>query len=269
MATRRANILILCKTYPSPSKRYAETSCVAGMEETGRLIRLYPVPFRFLTEEQKFRKWQWINARIEKTRDDHRPESHRIYVDDLERQEPLSTRQGWLERRQAIQSIPIFSSFDDLEGARVEQDISLGLLRPKKLVGLEINPTKEKDWTQEELDKLMQLQKQGELFQETRSSVRVLQKIPFDFHYHYECETPAGAQIYKNKIVDWEVCALYRKLIAQHGPQGWQAPFRDKLMRQLGETDLLFLMGNMHRHRHQWLIVSLIYPPKEPQQTLF
>jgi len=85
MATRRANILILCKTYPSPSKRYAETSCVAGMEETGRLIRLYPVPFRFLTEEQKFRKWQWINARIEKTRDDHRPESHRIYVDDLER----------------------------------------------------------------------------------------------------------------------------------------------------------------------------------------
>ncbi|MEO1902556.1 MAG: hypothetical protein ABGX87_12435 [Alcanivorax sp.] len=51
--------------------------------------------------------------------------------------------------------------------------------------------------------------------------------------------------------------------------QGWQAPFRDKLMRQLGETDLLFLMGNMHRHRHQWLIVSLIYPPKEPQQTLF
>ena len=68
MATRRANILILCKTYPSPSKRYAETSYVAGMEETGRLIRLYPVPFRFLTEEQKFIKWQWINARIEKTR---------------------------------------------------------------------------------------------------------------------------------------------------------------------------------------------------------
>ena len=233
------------------------------------MIRLYPVPFRFLTEKQRFRKWQWINARIEKTRDDHRPESHRIYVDDLQTQDPLSKRQNWLERRNAIQPIPIFASFEELEAARQEHDISLGLLRPGRLVDLEINPTREKNWTREELDKLMQLQKQGELFLETGKSVRLLQKIPFDFYYHYECETPAGAQIFKNKIVDWEVCALYRKLMAQHGPKGWEAPFRDKLMRQLGETDLLFLMGNMHRHRHQWLIVSLIYPPKEPQQPLF
>jgi len=54
------------------------------MEENGKLIRLYPVPFRFLTEDQRFKKWQWISARVEKARADHRPESHRIYVDELE-----------------------------------------------------------------------------------------------------------------------------------------------------------------------------------------
>ncbi|MGY0201335.1 hypothetical protein [Leptothrix sp. BB-3] len=43
-------ILILCKTYPSPSARYVETSCVAGMSEDGRLIRLFPVPFRLVDE---------------------------------------------------------------------------------------------------------------------------------------------------------------------------------------------------------------------------
>jgi hypothetical protein len=48
---RKVRILILCKTYPSPSAKYAETSCVAGMDEHGNLIRLYPVPFRLITGE--------------------------------------------------------------------------------------------------------------------------------------------------------------------------------------------------------------------------
>jgi hypothetical protein len=39
MPTRRARLLILCKTYPSPSSQYVETSCVAAMEETGQLVR--------------------------------------------------------------------------------------------------------------------------------------------------------------------------------------------------------------------------------------
>jgi hypothetical protein len=41
MASRRARILVLCKTYPSPSAKHTETSCVAGMEKNGNLIRLY------------------------------------------------------------------------------------------------------------------------------------------------------------------------------------------------------------------------------------
>lgn len=78
MAKRKARILILCKTYPSPSAQYSETSCVAGIEEDGKLIRLYPVPFRLIADTAKFKKWQWITAQIEKAKKDHRSESHRI-----------------------------------------------------------------------------------------------------------------------------------------------------------------------------------------------
>lgn len=39
-------ILILAKTYPSPSAQYVETSCVAGISESGAMRRLFPVPFR-------------------------------------------------------------------------------------------------------------------------------------------------------------------------------------------------------------------------------
>ncbi|ARM15446.1 hypothetical protein Bra5_PC00302 (plasmid) [Rhizobium phaseoli Brasil 5] len=65
-----ARILILCKTYPSPSGKYAETTCVAGMDEKGNLVRLFPVPFRLIAEEQQFKKWQWIKAKVEKAKKD-------------------------------------------------------------------------------------------------------------------------------------------------------------------------------------------------------
>jgi hypothetical protein len=40
MTFRKARILILYKTYPSPSTAYTETSWIAGIEEDGTPIRL-------------------------------------------------------------------------------------------------------------------------------------------------------------------------------------------------------------------------------------
>ena len=34
--------------------------------EDGSLIRLYPVPFRLLSDDQQFKKWHWITARFGK-----------------------------------------------------------------------------------------------------------------------------------------------------------------------------------------------------------
>ncbi|WP_425197541.1 hypothetical protein [Polaromonas sp.] len=120
MASFVERVLILCKTYPSPSAKYAETSCVAGMTAEGRLIRLYPVPFRLVADEQQFKKWQWITARLEKARDDHRPESHRIFVDTIEcDSEPLRAGKiGWPQRVELLAKLPVFSDFGEVERSR-------------------------------------------------------------------------------------------------------------------------------------------------------
>ncbi|MBE0436951.1 MAG: hypothetical protein IBX56_14235, partial [Methylomicrobium sp.] len=57
--TQREKILILAKTYPSPSAKHIETSCVAGINEQGQMRRLYPIPFRLIDDSRKFKKWQW------------------------------------------------------------------------------------------------------------------------------------------------------------------------------------------------------------------
>jgi len=70
-------VLIFGKTYPEPSTKYLETVCTGGITEDGRLIRLYPLSFRYLHEQVKFTKWQWIEVGLKKATDDPRPESFR------------------------------------------------------------------------------------------------------------------------------------------------------------------------------------------------
>ena len=276
MATELKRILILCKTYPSPSATYAETSCVAGMTEEGELIRLFPVPFRLIGDEQRFRKWQWIIARVEKARDDHGPESYRLKVDTIELDgEPMGAgRAGWPLRLSLLDKLPVHDDFNGVESARQASKATLAMLRPSRVARLTIKPADMPRWTPEELAKLTQMQRQQGLFgQEETGSIRLLEKIPFDFHYEYECDVGGVAKSYRHKLVDWEVGALYRKLSRLHGPDGWEEPFRNKIERELPASDLRLLMGTIHRFPDKWLAVSLIYPPRpsvsQGQATLF
>lgn len=269
-------VLILCKTYPSPSAKHIETSCVAGMDETGRLIRLFPVPFRLVADAQQFKKWQWIRARVRKSTDDHRVESHRISVDTIEiLGDPLSTRSAWEQRRNAVAPVEVFGSFSALEEARKTRGITLAFLKPSRLVDLSITKASSDAWSDSEISKLMQAQNQGSLFDEMaeQRSLKLLKKLPHDFHYHYhyECDGPEGAMSHKHKLVDWEAGALYWNV---HRRADWQEAFRQKFLLDFAQRDLLFLMGTIHRFPDQWLIVSALYFPKLPpevvdQQTLF
>lgn len=258
---REEKILILAKTYPSPSAQYVETSCVAGISSSGEMRRLFPVPFRMIEEGKQFSKWQWIDVRVEKARKDHRPESHRLYVDTIACGERIETKNGWSARRTWLDKIPTFESLDEMDVCRQATGLSLGLLRPKN-VRLEIRPARNQDWSPVELAKLMQPE-QGSLFDEAeaKAQIKVLQKIPYDFYYVYTVQGREGDVECCHKIVDWEAGALYLKCRWSHGP-GWERPFRAMLDDTLTGKDLMFLMGNQHRFPGQWLLISLIYPPK-------
>jgi hypothetical protein len=264
MTSHIEKILILAKTYPSPSAQYVETSCVAGINEHGAMRRLYPVPFRLVEEGQKFKKWQWINVRVEKAKKDHRPESHKIFIDTISLGDRLDTKRDWADRWRWIETMPTYSNFDDVESDQARDGISLCLIRPKQVLGLEITKARSTDWSDDERDKLLKYEMQGQLFSdaEVKKITNVLRKIPWDFYYQYLCETPDGEQVLKHKIVDWEAGQLYWNCQKSHG-DGWEKPFRAKLENDLMSKNLMFMLGNQHRFRDQWLIISLIYPPKQ------
>jgi len=251
------DLLIITKTYPSPSRKYRETSCIAALNQNGEMRRLFPIPYRLLDGEHQFNRWEWINAQIIKATDDHRPESYKVDIDSIKRITKLGTAQAWAERLQRIEP-HILPDFTALETRRQMTGETLGFFRPSKFL-LKIKKAVKPDWSNEE--KLILIQ--DGLFDATVVKSRVpLRKVPYDFYYSYECPTPMGYSEYKHKITDWEASALYWKCEKNYGDK-WEEYFRQKLEDDFSQNkDLIFLMGTMHRFPDRWLIVGLVYPPR-------
>lgn len=259
MSRQIEELLILTKTYPSPSGRYRETTCVAAITRDGQMRRLFPVPYRFLADETRFKKWEWIRASVATTTADQRPESRRIDVDSIELlDERVGTDDSWFERRQIIEA-HVVEDFYTLEERRKKSGETLGFIRPKAISSFEITPAKEPDWSEDDYRKLAQ----DGLFDTPEMRERiVLRKLPSDYYYKYI----SGENVHRHKIVDWEAGALYWKCLQRYGEGGWLEKFRHKFGTQFQEKDLLFLMGTIHRFPDHWLIVGLIYPPKPPPE---
>ena len=91
----RTKVLITVMTYPHPSERHQELVCVAGIQENGEWVRMYPVDYRYRPYHQRFRKYQWINVDLltHGHRNDDRKESRKPKLDTIELLgEPLSTK---------------------------------------------------------------------------------------------------------------------------------------------------------------------------------
>jgi len=261
--TKRA--LIVVRTYPTPAKSGVEVSCTAAITDRGEWLRLFPVPWRLLPEEKRFRKYQWIEAQVIKARKDDRPESYKLLHDTIKIvSEPLSNADGWKAKKAVIASLQA-PSLCHLKRVRDEKGFpTLGIFRPKRIERLVISET-ESDWTPGQ----QAILRQGHLFE--RRPEKILEKIPFDFQYQFFCDDPTCVKGHKLICTDWEMGESWRAWRQKYG-SGWEAKFRQRY-----ETDMVqkldthFYVGTMHRYPDIWIIVGLFYPPRlePPVPSLF
>lgn len=249
-------LLILTKTYPIPSSSYRETVCVAAVNDLGELRRLYPISFRLLKAEDQFKRWEWITARIYRDTD-KRPESYRIDSDSIKRLYSIDTNHTWAERLSWVYP-HLFKDFQELENERKRTGQSLGFLHPNNY-RLIIDDADSTDWP---INKFGDLPYVGLLDDEKAQHRPPLRKVPYSFYYEYEFLSDLGIQKYRHKINDWEITVLYWRCEDKYG-SNWEKYFRKRIEEDFkNEKDLFFLMGNIKRFPHQWLIIGLVYPPK-------
>lgn len=270
----KERILILGKTYPSPSANYIETSCIAGITEKKEMRRLFPIPFRLLDEDIRFSKWQWIEADTEVTPKDKRKESRHVDFNSIKPLEKIgivkrkNRAPSWHRRMEWIEAIPKVQFFkpepgNDVCTANKETFVLCRIPEDFQLIIERSAP----EYTESQLKKLRSYEYENVLFKPEESGLpkNRLKKIPYDFFYKFKGRTPDGKEKeLKYKINDWECGALYFNLVKAKG-NGWEKAFREKIEESMRKCDLMVLLGNMHQYENEWIIVSLIYPLKQKQ----
>jgi hypothetical protein len=144
----RISLLVTVKAYPALSTTYGEAVCVAGIRSdtpTPEWVRLYPMQFRDMPFDQRFKKYQLISVEATKHSSDRRPETYRPDPDTLELGEVLDPSKGWVKRRPFVEPLLVESMCE--VAARQRQDgTSLAAFRPAEVLDLEIDDDEE-EWT--------------------------------------------------------------------------------------------------------------------------
>lgn len=247
-------VLVTVKAYPNPSKKYNETVCVAGIDlESQKWIRLYPIPFRDLEDAKQFKKYNVIEVNVSKTIDDKRPESYKVDISTIKIIDWYGTGNNWKIRKDVI--LPTLSnSFCEILQKSEKEDKSLGIFKPKK-VSFSYLKTKSKDE-----------QKRESCYAQLsfyNPSKQVIEKIPYDFKYSFECASEAECPGHTLQIIDWEIGQAFRS---------WRKLYKDDLtlLKKIEEMWLLkmfsqkndsyFFVGNWKRFRNQFMILGVFYP---------
>src|SRR3990172_7139260 len=128
----KERVLITVKTYPTLSRKYGETVCTAGVREDGSWVRIYPVPFRRLDEAEQYRKFDWLECDLSKSRSDPRPETrHPVNMAALQPVDHMDTRDNWRERRRLLlQTATVHSRLQPLIAAAKANTVSLTVFKP-------------------------------------------------------------------------------------------------------------------------------------------
>ncbi len=223
------------------------------MTEDGEWIRLFPVPYRFLSVDKRFSKYQWIEASVIKA-SDHRRESYHVDIDSIEIvSERMPTISKWKERRELL--APLLSdSLCSLQARRDKDKFpTLGFFKPKTITGFDMLPV-DPNWSESELGKLRQVP----LFQSAPAVE--LEKIPFDFRYRFTCDE-LKCNGHNLTCTDWELGASYLSWRREYGEAEWEEKFRMRYEHDMMERNAThFFVGTLRAHPASWIIVGLFYP---------
>ncbi len=269
----KKKVLILVKTYPALSKKYDELVCTAGLTDEGEWIRLYPIPFRLIDYDKQYHKYQWVEMSVAKNDSDYRPESHKVDIDSIVPGDTISaTPKGWEERNRIIldKGPKIYESLEDLIEQSQNNNTSLGILKPFKVIDFVATPT-EREWDQAKINLILSKRQQLSFFQNLENDLRIIRKVPYKFQYVFQ--DPSGRQ-YQLMVEDWEIGVLYWKMIDKHKDETIaKEKVRIKYFNDFVETpkrELYFFMGTTlehHKSASPFVIIGVYSTPKRPVET--
>lgn len=275
----KKRVYITVKTYPTISEKYSELVCTAGLLEDGSWIRLYPVPFRLLRDDQKYPKYTWVEVEVEKNTTDIRCESYRPdWSTIIVNPKPKVNKIEWDNRRKIIlQTGTVYTNMQIIiDLAHSDEKKSLATFKPTRILDFIVKKDTP-NWDAGKLSSLLIKSNQLSLFQteeEIKEEFRLVEKIPYKFYYKFEDDEGKVSQL---MIEDWELGMLF--LNCRKGAGGNEKiaieKVRETYFDKFLKRDTYFFLGTTqknHRMPYPYIIIGVFsspMPPEEEQLSLF
>jgi hypothetical protein len=260
-------ILITVKTYPTLSRSHGELVCTAGLREDGRWIRIYPVPFRLLDYQNRYKKFDWIEGSFRRNTRDQRPESFRPNdASQIRAVDHMGTENSWAERRAFVLGrASVYDHMQHLVDLAHRNELSLAVFRPTRVLDFRWEETG-REWDPERVEEIRSLADQGDLFgtENWRETLRFVDKLPYKFFYEFADQEGRRSKL---QVLDWEAGQLYWNCLrnAEGDEELALQKVRQKYFDVFRETDLHFFLGTtLLYHRwaaNPWLIIGVFPAP--------
>ena len=122
--TQTERVLMIVKTYPTPSTKYGELVCTAGIRlRDGQWVRIYPFPFRTVERGYQFAKWDVLEMPLRKASGDPRPESYNLIdLNSIRHVETIKTGDLYWSRRMPHIRVTAVASVRELTESMLSDD---------------------------------------------------------------------------------------------------------------------------------------------------
>ncbi len=257
MQFQTKKILVTVKAYPNPSKTYGETVCCAGVDlSNSQLVRLFPIPYRDLDGDKKFKKYSIIEAQCTTPSDDKRPESFRVNADTIKVMAWFDTEKGtWQKRKEIVLKVPVKSMCQVYKECE-SNDLSLGLIKPED-VRFEWAKQSPSDQQSREA-----CYAQLSLFNKQKNAI---EEIPYHFYYNFKCAGVPDCPGHKLSIIDWEIGQMYRQFLLSYPTEEIRLQKIQQKWLEISDTakkEVYFYVGNLKRFRQTFMVLGVFYPSK-------
>jgi len=250
----KEKILVVVKTYPNLSKKYKETVCVAGINEQGEWRRLFPIPFRQLPFNKRFKRYDWIEVDIVKAREKlMRKESYHVESDSINVVGHLDTKNKWEERNKVILPLKL-KSIEEFNKLIKKDKTSLAIIQPKEITDFTFTPIGEcREWERDLIEG-----NQKTLFGDYKSP---LDKIAIKFSYIFKCDDPECTG-HNLMCEDWELLESWRSWKETYKTEViLKQKIKEKYFEKMAKGNFHFFIGT-DSYYNKPLIIGVYYPPK-------
>jgi len=274
-------VLMIVKTYPTPSRKYGELVCTAGIRLRDRQwVRIYPFPFRTLAQDYQFRKWEVLEMPLRKAKGDPRPESYNLMDSDkIKHLHTIGTEDKyWTPRMPFIRETAVPSVRALEAGLLSEDEATWGpSIRPVRVEPGSAIVTCEHvgaEWKADQLAKLQSAKDrltQGLFVDGTAAEMfQILRKVPYRFYVQFRDMT---GETHRKLVLDWEIAMLYfnsRRSVRTDDEA--LEKVRKKIEDQMfhPKREVYLILGNMHHQykQRQLAIDGFVWPELKPEPAI-